>query len=50
MTVVDVTTESILDILNSSELFMKSLKRIGIPDEHNEDALKYFEKINKDLQ
>jgi hypothetical protein len=37
--------KKIPDILNSAELFIKSLKKIGMPDEYNKDALKYFEKI-----
>jgi hypothetical protein len=43
------TSESIADILNSSKLFIKSLNRLGMPDEYNKDALKYLEKIKKDL-
>jgi hypothetical protein len=38
------------NILNSSELFIKALKRMGMPDEYNEDALKYFEKKKKDYR
>jgi hypothetical protein len=41
---------AIPDILNSSELFIKALKRMGMPDEYNEDALKYFEKKKKDYR
>jgi hypothetical protein len=43
--VVSAEQREINDIMNSSELFMKSLKRIGMPEEYNEDALKYFEEI-----
>jgi hypothetical protein len=50
ITVVAVTPESISDILNSSELFIKVLKRMGMPDEYNEDALQYFEKKKKDYR
>jgi hypothetical protein len=39
---------SIQELLNSSELFIKTLKQIGMPDEYNEDALKYFEKIKEE--
>jgi hypothetical protein len=49
VTAVFVSPKSISDILPSFELFIESLKRIGMPDEYNEDALKYFEKIKKDL-
>jgi hypothetical protein len=29
-------------------LFIKALKHIGMPDEYNKDALKYFEKIKEE--
>jgi hypothetical protein len=29
---------SLPDLLNSSELFLKALKQIGMPDEYDEDA------------
>jgi hypothetical protein len=44
-----ISPTTIPKILNSSELFRKALKQIGMPDEYNEDALKYFEKVKKDL-
>jgi hypothetical protein len=44
LTTVTVTPMPIQEILDSSELFIKALKQIGMPDEYNEDALKYFEK------
>lgn len=44
-----VEPKSIKDILNSSELFIAALNRIGMPDEFNEDALKYLEKIKKNF-
>lgn len=47
--VAKVTPKLISDILNSSELFMESLKRIGMPEEYNKDAMKYFEKIKTNL-
>jgi len=40
--------KSVQDIINSSELFIKALKQIGMPDEYKDDALKYYEKIKKD--
>lgn len=45
ITAVSVAPESLPDILNSPELFIKALKLMGMPDEYGEDALKYFEKI-----
>ena len=36
------------DILNSSDLFLEALKRVGMPDEYNEDALKFFEKVKSE--
>jgi hypothetical protein len=50
LTGVSINQNSISDILLSFELFMESLKRIGMPDEYNEDALKYFGKIKTNLQ
>jgi hypothetical protein len=50
ITVVEIMTKSILDILNSPKLFMKVLKQIGMPDEYNKDALKYLNKKKKELQ
>jgi hypothetical protein len=47
---VEVTPKSIPDILNSPKLFIKSLKKIGMPEKYNKDALKYLEKIKKDSQ
>lgn len=44
ISVAKMTSESIADILNSSKLFIKSLNRLGMPDEYNKDALKYLEK------
>jgi hypothetical protein len=46
---VSANTTSISEILNSSELFIKSLKYIGMPAEYNDDALKYFDKLKRDL-
>ena len=43
--IASVEPKNLDDIMNSSELFMKSLKLIGMPEEYNEEALKYFEKI-----
>ena len=40
-----VQPKSITDITNSPDLFLKALKRLGLPDEFDEDALRYFEKI-----
>jgi len=45
-----VEPKSIKDILNSSELFIAALNHIGMPDEFNEEALKYFEKIQNDFK
>jgi len=47
VTAVGIEPKAITDILNSSELFMKAMKRLGMPDEYDEDALKYLEKIRK---
>jgi hypothetical protein len=44
-----VQPKSIADIMKSSELFLKALKRLGIPDEYDDDALIYFEEKNKDV-
>ena len=49
ITAVVVDPKSIKDILNSPELLIESLKRIGMPEEYKEDALKYIEKLKKDL-
>jgi hypothetical protein len=49
ITVVSVEPESIEDILNSPELLIKSLKRIGMPEEYKEDALKYIEKLKREI-
>ena len=40
--------KSLTDLLNSSELFLEALKQVGMPDEYNEDALKYLEKIKSE--
>jgi hypothetical protein len=45
ITTVDIMPKPIKNILNSSKLFIKALKQIGMPDEYNEDALKYFENL-----
>ena len=45
LTAIFVKPEIISDILKSYELFVKTLKRIGMPIKYNEDALKYFEKM-----
>jgi len=42
-----VQPQSIKDILDSPELFIESLKRVGMPDEYREDALKYLEELKK---
>lgn len=36
--------KSLNDLLNSSDLFFKALKQIGMPDQYNDDAYKFFEK------
>jgi hypothetical protein len=48
LTTVEITPKPIQNILNSSKLFIKVLKQIGMPDEYNKDALKYFEKIKNE--
>jgi len=42
-----VEPKTINDILNSPELFMKALKRIGMPDEYNDDAMELFKRLKK---
>ena len=42
-----VEPKSLTDILESSELFMKALKRIGMPDEYNDDAMELFKRLKK---
>jgi hypothetical protein len=44
-----VQPKSIKDILNSPELFVRALNRIGMPDEYNEEALLFLEKIKRDF-
>ena len=43
-----VQPKAISDILNSPKLFLEALKRVGMPDEYKENALKYFVKIKKE--
>ena len=44
------TEKPMKDILVSPELFIEMLKRLGMPDEYNEDALKYQEKLKKNSE
>ena len=41
---IHVEPKTIKEILKSPELFIKSLKRVGMPDEYEDDAKKYYEK------
>jgi len=47
ITAVFVEPKSIKDILDTPELLIKSLGRIGMPEEYKEDALKYLEKLKR---
>jgi hypothetical protein len=42
-----VEPKSLTDLLNSSELFMKALKYIGMPDEYNDDAMELFKRLKE---
>jgi sugar lactone lactonase YvrE len=41
---------SIKKLLNSSKLFIKAVKQIGMPDEYNKDALKYLKKMKREIK
>ena len=47
ISVISVKPETIQDILKSVEFFVQSLKRVGMPDKYEKDAVIFYEKIVK---